>query len=71
MNRSKSHAQRHQGKYQYNAIVGCRSPKTGEKTKQHVTVFADGRDAAIHEACNVAASYGYGNCTVNHITRIG
>jgi hypothetical protein len=59
------------GKYQYNAVVGCRNPKTDEKTKQHVTVFADDRDTAMRAACDVATGYGYRNCTVNHITKIG
>jgi hypothetical protein len=66
----KSHLNSQQGKYQFDTIVGCRNPKTGDKTKQHVTVFADEREDAVRAACNVAAAYGYKNCTINHITQV-
>jgi hypothetical protein len=59
------------GKYQYNAIVGCQNPKTHERTRQHVTVFADDRDMAIAAAVRVVTEFGYKNCSINHITKIG
>lgn len=66
----RTHLNPQQGKYQFDAIVGCRNPKTDEKTKQRVTIYADERDDAIRAACDVAAFYGYKSCTINHITKV-
>jgi hypothetical protein len=69
MNMRRSAPGREAGKYTWQAKVACTSPK-GTKTVQEITVLADDRTDAVRDACSAAQSYGYRDCTINHITRI-
>ena len=58
------------GKFRFDALVRCVSPK-GEQTEHKVCVFCDDKEDARAEARRVAEQYGYSNCRVDKIVNRG